>query len=132
MADTKDFWVAIAAAAPIIALASAVTAENAVGRAERNVELAGKRKQLLQGRRKLVYWFTYINGVLQAGALALALYSLGFRELGVRLLAFCLVVAGLLLVFLPTVTTTWRVYTEYDKLAKRGTEVKAGKTVNWY
>ena len=65
----------IAAAAPIIGLASAVTAEQTVGRAERNVEQAGEHKQPLQGRRRLVYAFTYINLALQAGALALALYN---------------------------------------------------------
>jgi hypothetical protein len=89
-----------------------VTAEQTVGRAESNVELAREQKQPLQGRRRLVYAFTYINLSLQALALALALYSLGVHELGWRLLAACLVVAGLLLVFLPTVATTVRVYGE--------------------
>ena len=131
MADHAEFWLAIAAAAPIIGLASAVTAEQTVGRAERNVEQAGEHKQPLQGRRRLVYAFTYINLALQAGALALALYSLGDHELGVRLLAACLVVAGLLLVFLPTWATTWRVYAEYNEMVANKTERKLGKFGDW-
>jgi hypothetical protein len=136
MADHAEFWLAIAAAAPIIGLASAVTAEQNIVRLERNVELAGEGKQLLQGHRRLVWTSTILNLVLQAGALGLALYSLGVRELGVRLPAACLVIAGLLLVFLPTWTTTVRVYADYKKLKRGDRNVPAVRTkpgwyVNW-
>jgi hypothetical protein len=74
--DLHDsFWVAIAAAAPVIGLASAVTAEQTTRRAERNVERAQRRGTKLSGRPRFTYTITYGNIALQTVALALALIA---------------------------------------------------------
>jgi hypothetical protein len=73
------FWVAIAAAAPVIGLATLVSAE----RAARAFERAGERAPEEGSRRPrfpgLAFWYTGINVVAQSAVLVMALSSLATR-----------------------------------------------------
>src|SRR5690349_15881745 len=98
-----EFWVAVAAVAPVIALAASVTADHAVKELRRGLKRAAgsgpapRHRGLGAG-----YWISYINMSAQAVALLLALTSLDSRQKNVIPgIAVVLEFAGLLACFVP-------------------------------
>jgi hypothetical protein len=108
----EAFWVAIATAAPVIGLASAVTAEQTARRTERAVERALKEDWRQPRTPVFAYTITYGNIMLQTVVLAIALYSLGTHHdgSGTRVTAALLTLAGMVLVFLPSWINAVRLY----------------------
>ena len=125
MATTPDlheaFWVAIATAAPVIGLASAVTAEQTARRSERAVERAQKEGKGPPRTPVAAYTTTYGNIMLQTVVLAIALYSLGTHhdKASVRVFVGLLTVAGMVLVFLPSWVGAVRNYFRAHPIARR-------------
>jgi hypothetical protein len=125
MATTPDlhetFWVAIATAAPVIGLASAVTAEQTARRTERAVERAQKEGSPPPRTPVVAYTTTYGNIMLQTVALAFAIYSLGTHHdlPSARVLVGLLTVAGMVLVFLPSWVYAVRNYFRTHPIARR-------------
>jgi|SRR5215472_10641155 len=101
----QSFWIAIATAAPIIGLASAVNADQAIRRAERAIELLFREGTPLSGSQTSPFIIASCNILLQAGLLGLALYCLGSRydSSPWRVVGAAAAVGGVFLVFLPTV-----------------------------
>jgi hypothetical protein len=113
MAFHHDFWVAIAAAAPIIGLASIVNVDHTVRRSEREIRRAHKENTDQPPIPNAAYWTSYINIVLQAFALALALYCLGTFQDHIawgRQIAGVMAVVGMVLVLAPPWWATTRIY----------------------
>jgi hypothetical protein len=125
MATTPDlheaFWVAIATAAPVIGLASAVTAEQTARRSERAVERAQKEGGPPPRTPVVAYSTTYGNIMLQTAVLSLALSSLSFHQDRsiIRFTAFFLTVVGMALVFLPSWVSAVRTYSRAAAMARR-------------
>ena len=107
------FWAAIAAAAPVIGLASAVNVDHTVRRSEREMERATRKRTDPPPIPNASYWMSYINIGLQAVALLFALYCLGtFHDhLGWgRQIAAAMAFLGMVLVLAPAWWTTTRLY----------------------
>jgi hypothetical protein len=100
----QSFWVAIAAAAPVLGLASAVTADQSVRRIERAVERANRDRTGMPRIERAPFWVATSNIMLQAGLLGLALHCLSanYDSSRWRLIAAVAAVGGVFLVFLPT------------------------------
>ena len=100
----ESFWIAIAAAAPIIGLASTVTADQLVRRNERVIEQAIRDHKELPDAQTGPFIIASCNILLQAGLLGLALYCLGnhYDSSPWRVIGLVAAVGGVLLVFLPT------------------------------
>lgn len=109
----ETFWVAIAAAAPVIGLASAVNLDQAVRRSESDIERATREHKDPPPIPNASYAMSYINILLQAVALFFALYCLGTAHdhLGWgRQIAAVMAVLGMGLVLAPAWWTTTRMY----------------------
>lgn len=109
----ETFWVAIAAAAPVIGLASAVNLDQAVRRSESDIERATREGKDPPPIPNASYAMSYINILLQAVALLFALYCLGTAHdhLGWgRQIAAVMAVLGMGLVLAPAWWTTTRMY----------------------
>jgi hypothetical protein len=109
----EPFWLAIAAAAPIIGLASSVTAEQTVRRSESDIGLASPEVAGTLPIPNVTYWICYTNILLQAVALTFALWCLGTMRDHLawgRQIAGVMVVLGMGLVLAPAVWTTTRIY----------------------
>jgi hypothetical protein len=130
--DFHDFWLAIAAAAPVIGLASAVTAEKTVTaeetvrQSERDIGRASTEAASTLPIPNVTYWICYTNIGLQAVALAFALYCLGTEHdlAWGHLIAGGIAVLGMFLVLAPAVWTTTRIYPS-SKAARMWAELKA-------
>jgi hypothetical protein len=99
------FWVAIATAAPVIGLASAVTADQLVRRSERAADRAESHGLQLPPLRMGAFWFAYTNIIAQSIILFVALVTLSNRVDGGlgRFSAALIEFLGMLMVFTPTV-----------------------------
>jgi hypothetical protein len=122
----ETFWVAIAAAAPVIGLASAVNLDQAVRRSERDIRRAIKKRKDLPPIPNVSYAMSYINIGLQTVALLFALYCLGttYDPGWGRLIAGAMAVLGMGLVFAPAWWTTTRIYGPYKN--KRHSRAESG------
>jgi hypothetical protein len=103
-----QFWVAVAAAAPVIGLSSVVAADQAVKALERARDRARQGTQGQQPPKSPgpAFWVTYFNILVQAGALAAALRSLSGRTNTMPMaLAIFIEFFGMVLIFVPTRAT---------------------------
>jgi hypothetical protein len=104
-----EFWVAVATAAPVIGLASAVTADQVVRRYEREQERKGRDSTPAPAAKDPVSWIAYSNIGLQTVALGFALLSLSDRrDLVPTAVPVAMEILGMILVFLPTVVNLFR------------------------
>ena len=101
--DFNDpYWVAVAAAAPVIGLAAAVSGEQLTRRVERVREVAA-RKGDPRPDLPSIFWLHYFNILAQAVVLFGALWSLSHTEdFGVKPVAMWVIVLGLVAVFVPS------------------------------
>jgi hypothetical protein len=97
------FWIAIATAAPVIGLATAVTADQAVKSYERATERALSANEEPPRFRWLDLGVAYFNVIVQSVVLWAALASLSIsKDASPRQLVIAIEVISLLIVFLPS------------------------------
>ena len=121
-ADFNDpFWVAIAAAAPVIGLASVVSLERVIRSRERYTELVAKQGQTpVPGYPQLAFYASYGNVLLQTFVLFAALTSLDQQaDRWTRSTATTATVVGMVLVLCAPALASPIMRKRIDHLLKR-------------
>jgi uncharacterized membrane protein YbhN (UPF0104 family) len=115
------FWVAIAAAAPIIGLASVVTADQQMRALVRTLDQMITRGRQPPGGLLSAFVFSYVNWFLQAVALLVALLSLGYHfDFLPKGLIVAMEFLGMMLVMMPTVIPMVRTTVQANRLSRGG------------